>query len=122
MAKYRQERVSHEIMRIISVALRENIKDPRLDDVTVTDVSISSDLSIASVRWLCSKKDDRDAVALSLQKATPYFRSCIGEQMALRRIPNLRFFYDDSYEKGEEISALLAKLRAEGQMGDDDGI
>ena len=59
MGKHRQERVSREILRVLSTALLEDAKDPNLLDVTITDISISADLSSASVRYLCPPTADR---------------------------------------------------------------
>ncbi|MBQ8038002.1 MAG: ribosome-binding factor A, partial [Proteobacteria bacterium] len=56
----------------------------------------------------------------ALVSATPYLRSIIGQEIELRRVPNLKFFYDDAYENGLHMDALLAKLRADGQMGSED--
>ena len=120
MAKHRQERVSREIQRILSTALLEDAKDPRLLDVSITDVSVSGDLSVASVRWLCPVELDRDEIAKGLVAATPYLRSVIGDEMDLRRVPALRFYYDDAYEKGQQMSELLARLRANGEMGSEE--
>lgn len=120
MAKHRQERVSREILRILSTALLEDAKDPRLFDVTITDVSVSGDLSVASVRYLCPTGTNREEVQASLIKAVPFLRSVIGEEMELRRVPSLKFYYDDAYEKGQQMSELLARLRANGEMGTDD--
>lgn len=120
MSKYRQEKVAHEILRTLSMALIEDVKDPRVLDVTLTDVRVSADLSVASVRYLCPKDVDRNEVAAGLEKVRPYLRALIGDHLALRRVPNLNFYYDDAYEKGAEMSELLARLRAQGQMGSDD--
>lgn len=122
MAKHRQERVSREILRILSTALLEDAKDPRLFDVTITDVTVSGDLSVASVHYLCPDTSDRNEIQAGLLKATPYLRSVIGEEMDLRRVPSLKFYYDDAYEKGQQISELLARLRANGEMGSDEKI
>lgn len=107
-------------MRMLSMALIEDVKDPRVFDVTLTDVRVSADLSIASVRYLCPKDVDRNEVTIRLEKVRPYLRSLIGDRLELRRVPNINFYYDDAYEKGAEMSQLLARLRAEGQMGSDD--
>lgn len=120
MAKYRQEKVAKEVLRVLSSAIFEDVQDPRLLQVTLTDVTMSSDLSIASVRWLCPKDADKKDILDGLIKATPFLRSIIGEEIELRRVPNLKFYYDDAYENGLHMDALLAKLRENGEMGSDD--
>ncbi len=120
MAKYRQEKVAKEVLRVLSSAIFEDAQDPRLLQVTITDVTMSSDLSIASVRWLCPKDADKKDILAGLIKAIPFLRSVIGEEIELRRVPNLKFYYDDAYENGLKMDALLAKLRENGEMGKDE--
>ena len=120
MAKYRQEKVAREVLRVLSTALFEDAQDPRLLNVTITDVTMSADLSVASVRWLCPADADRRDILDGLIKASPYLRGIIGEEIELRRVPNLKFYYDDAYENGLKMDALLAKLRQNGEMGSDE--
>ena len=120
MAKYRQEKVAREVLRVLSTALFEDAQDPRLLNVTITDVTMSADLSVASVRWLCPADADRRDILDGLIKAIPYLRGIIGEEIELRRVPNLKFYYDDAYENGLKMDALLAKLRQNGEMGADE--
>jgi ribosome-binding factor A len=119
MAKHRQQKVAHELLRTLSTALMEDVKDPRVSMVSLTDVSVSADLSVASVRWLCPKDEDKKEIMSGLVKATPFLRSLIADRLALRRVPMLNFYYDDAYENGQKISDLLAQLRASGQMGEE---
>jgi len=120
MAKHRQEKVGHELLRVLATALLQDVKDPRLSAVTLTEVRVSADLQIAHVNWLCDKSAPRDEISTGLQKATPFLRSLIGEKLDLRRVPSLVFHYDDAFEQGEHMSQLLASLRQNGQMGADD--
>ena len=120
MAKHRQEKVSHELLRVLATALLQDVKDPRLAAVTLTGVHVSADLQIAHINWLCDKKLSRKDITTGLEKATPFLRSIVGEKLALRRVPNLIFHYDDAYETGEQMSQLLAKLRENGEMGADE--
>ncbi len=120
MGKYRQEKVAKEVLRVLSGALFEEVQDPRLLQVTLTDVSMSADLSIASVRWLCPEGGDKKEIMDALMNAAPFLRSVLGEEIELRRVPTLKFYYDESYENGLRMDALLAKLRANGEMGTED--
>lgn len=117
MAKHRQEKVSHELLRVLATALIQDVKDPRLGAVTLTEIRVSADLQIAHVNWLCDKKLNRDEISAGLEKAKPFLRSLIGERLDLRRVPTLVFHYDEAFETGEHMNELLAKLRADGQMG-----
>ena len=120
MAKYRQEKVAREVLRVLSTALFEDAQDPRLLNAALADVTMSAQRSVASVRWLRPADADRRDILDGLIKAIPYLRGIIGEEIELRRVPNLKFYYDDAYENGLKMDALLAKLRQNGEMGADE--
>jgi ribosome-binding factor A len=42
-----------------------------------------------------------------------YVRRKIGRRMSLRLTPEIRFIYDDSFERGQKVSALLDEIRLE---------
>lgn len=104
----RSRRVAEEIQRALSEALSSELQDPRLGLVTVTDVELSRDLSHARIYF--SAMGGSDAVAdaqRALRAARGRLRHTLARQLKLRSIPELRFEYDDSMEKGARIDALL---------------
>lgn len=120
MAKYRQERVASEILHELSGIILLEVKDPRVHDITLTDVTMSSDLSVASVRYFCAEGVDKDEVQKGIEHVMPFLRRAIGERIELRRVPDLHFYYDKGMEHSARVEALFAKLHAEGQMGPGD--
>lgn len=76
MAKYRQERVASEILHELSGIILLEVKDPRVHDITLTDVTMSSDLSVASVRYFCAEGVDKDEVQKGIEHVMPFFASC----------------------------------------------
>ncbi len=109
----RTERVASEIQRILATLLQREVKDPRLQGVTITECRVSKDLSVCKVYFnkLGATKDS-PAVEEALKgfdKAKGFLRSALGRQLRLRLTPELRFFYDDVPEKASEIDALIAK-------------
>lgn len=108
----RSRRVGEEIHRLLSEALQREFSDPRLALVSITEVEVAGDLSIARVFFTCMNGADRAADATAaLQSAGGRLRHILSGRMKLRAIPQLRFEYDDSLDRGEKISALLAGAR-----------
>jgi ribosome-binding factor A len=106
---HRQERVAHEIRSRLAEILEKRIEDPRLRDVKVTGVKASSDLSFARVFFLTS--GDRAEAQKAFERAKPFVRRCLGEQMRLRRVPDLDFRIDESLDNAQRIEEILRELK-----------
>lgn len=108
----RSARVSSQIQKELAVILQRGIKDPRLGFVTVNEVSVTKDLSVAKV-YVTLLNADKSAIKNNiaiLNEASPYLRSEVGKRMKMRSIPELRFYYDDSLDTGLRMDALLKGL------------
>ena len=106
----RSERVADAIQRELSVLIREEVRDPRVGMVAITDVEISRDLAYSKI--YISFVGDRqqaeiEAAVAALNGAAGYLRRLLAAQIKLRITPTLTFFYDDSGRRGEHLSALI---------------
>ncbi|HEX7079654.1 MAG TPA: 30S ribosome-binding factor RbfA [Gammaproteobacteria bacterium] len=110
----RRLRVAAEVQRLLNELLRVEVKDPRLNGVTVNEVEMSGDLSVAKVYYttLDPDQDDKEAQA-GFAKAAGFLRSRIGQAVRLRRTPELLFFRDVSARRGAELTRLIDSLREE---------
>ena len=117
MGRKYQRRVSELIHVHLSNLLERKVKDPRLDMVTITDVEVSPDVSSAKVYFSAVGGDQtRDEARQGLESAAGWLRHELGQQLRLRRTPELIFRYDHSLERGERISNILDELG----LGDED--
>lgn len=109
MPGYHVDRISEDIKREIISLLRE-LKDPRVADkmLTVVNVSVSSDLSYAKV-YVSAMGGIAEAkeACKGLTSAAGYIRRTLGNNLHLRKSPELTFVADDSIEKGMEIFEKL---------------
>jgi ribosome-binding factor A len=113
MATRRQERVSERIHHEISDLLQNEIRDPRLTFVTVTDVEISPDLKLATVYVSALGDDEAKAAALAgLERASGYIRRELAQRLQMRVTPAVRFVLDESWERGARVDALLDSLHS----------
>jgi len=108
----RHLRVGSELHRIINLLLQDEIKDPRLKGVRVSEVDLSGDLGVARV-FYSSLDPDSDPVPIdaALAKAAPFIRGRLGRIIKLRRVPELRFEQDRSVREGFRISQLISEAR-----------
>ncbi|MDQ7015160.1 MAG: 30S ribosome-binding factor RbfA [Gammaproteobacteria bacterium] len=106
----RSFRVADQIQRELSQLLRFELKDPRISDMlTVSEVEVSRDLSVATVFVTVMGDDDRKEALKGLNSASGFMRKQLAARLKLRAVPILRFRYDDSAEKGAELAALIEK-------------
>ena len=116
----RMKRINDRIKQVLSVLLISKIDDPRLAGVSVTDVKVDRELDYANiyVSSLDGAKSSRDVIA-GLNHARGYLKHEIAQEVDLRVMPRLRFFWDPTPERADRIDTLLAKLHEETEKMDD---
>ena len=114
MTTRRQERVAEQIKIELGKMIEHEIDDPRLNLISITDVTISADLREANVyaSALAGETAQSDVLA-GLEHARSYLRHGLAQNMKLRVVPNLHFHWDKSLETGDRISRLLDQIDRE---------
>ncbi|WP_130620547.1 30S ribosome-binding factor RbfA [Dyella amyloliquefaciens] len=103
----RTDRVGAELRREIGLLVHAAVRDHGLPSVSVSDVEVTRDLDWATV-WVTALQPERSLEAVkALKELAVEFRRELSRSMRLRRVPELRFKYDDSVDKGERIETLL---------------
>ena len=121
--RIRPEKVAHLMRREIADILERKIRDPRVSrTVTVTDVEVTNDLSFARVYvTVMGDAEVREQVMGGLTRAVGFVRHELGDRLGLREVPEMRFVYDDSLDRGHRVEDLLRKLERGEPMRDEDG-
>ena len=99
-----QEFIKQEVSRIIL----QELKDPRLGFVTVTDVRITGDLREATVYVsLFGSDEEKKNTLAALAKANGFIRSEVGKRLGIRYSPQIGFKEDPSLDYGMKIEKIL---------------
>lgn len=114
--KARAARLAKRILHIVATAVEMQIKDRRLEYVTVTDCTVSGDLHDAVVYYTVrgatlDEAPDTEAAAEALHRARGQLRKIVGDQLGVRFTPTLSFKLDTVPEASAHMEALLAKAR-----------
>lgn len=128
----RKHRVAEEIKRELGVLITTEVKDPRVRLITITEVSVSSDLKYAKVyvgSFDLTAATDSAAEALEgLRAARGFLKRALGKRLHLRTIPDLRFYEDTTEREAQRLTQLINSAVAEderhahdGDASDDDG-
>jgi len=106
----RSGRLRDFLLREISELVREKLRDPRVGNITITDVDVSPDGSFARVFFTRLGEDERQSeIEGVLNKAQGFVRSHIAQSLHMRIAPNIVFQYDSSFEESDRISRLLSE-------------
>lgn len=112
LAGKRSVRVGDQIQKEIALLLMERVKDPRIQGVTVTGISLSDNLKMARVYYsVMGSKDQMEKAQAGLDSAKGYIKKQIGLRMSLRYVPEIIFSHDSSMERGNYMDRLFKEIR-----------
>jgi ribosome-binding factor A len=104
----RGRRIADQIQRELSEIIRMELKDPRVGLITITDVEVTQDNEHAKVFFTSlGEPVQQEAAERALNHAAGFLRSSLAKVMKLRTVPQLRFNYDVSVERGMRLSNLI---------------
>jgi ribosome-binding factor A len=115
MRSGRMRRVDEAVRAVLSEAIGQDLKDPRIGFVTVTAVKTSPDLRHARVYVSVLGTDEERAATLAgLGSAHGYLQRRVAAELRIKHTPTLAFEYDETVDRGMRISELLDDSEAEG--------
>ena len=109
----RRDRVSEQIRRELAELIRGELKDPRVGMISLTDVAVTADYAHAKVYFSTLAGSAKvDEVMTGLEKASGFLRRELGRRISIHTTPQLHFVFDQSLERGADLSALIQKAVA----------
>jgi len=110
----KQEKVAKELKRYISKVIQEELKDPRIGFVTITDVEITKDLKIAKIYYsILDSGTQKKNTVNALKSARGYIKKLIGTHLKLRYTPELQFMEDATIKRVQGIYKILEDIKKE---------
>jgi len=110
----RADRVGGLIQETLSNLLNTSIHDPRLRMTTITQVKLSADLKLARIYFAIYGDDKKsEDAAKGFESARGFIKRILAPKLGLRYMPELIFFYDDSFDYGSHIEQLLEKIKTD---------
>ena len=123
----RAQRVGDQIQKELASLIQLEVSDPRIGMVSITGVEVSRDLSHAKVyvtvmntlsedasvnQLTLSSPGELDRIEVeenirALSKASGFLRTMLSKRLRSRSIPKLQFYYDNSIERGQQLSGLI---------------
>ena len=104
------DRLNNIFVEEISKILRTEIKDERIDFVTVTGADITNDLYYAKVYVTVLNDKERESIIKLLNKASNFIERELSHRISIRRMPNITFLYDESIEYANNIESIIESI------------
>ena len=118
----RPDRVADQIRGELATLLAREVHDPGIGFVTFTRVQVSPDIQVARVFYtVLGDEKARASSAKALDRAAPFLRRQIGSRLRLKRVPELRFQYDEATAGADRIEQILNEIHAADGERDDGG-
>lgn len=105
------DRIANILMREISDILQNEVYDEDIKFVTLTAVKVDTDLSLAQVYCTVFDQKHKDKCMHDLNAAQGFIKSELAKRkLEIRKIPDLRFIYDESIDYGNNIEKIIREI------------
>ena len=109
----RHDKLTEAIKKEVSCILHDEIKDPRLGFVTITDVELSADMRKAKIFFsVLGKDEDCQKTQQALDSALGFIRRLVAERINLKFAPEIIFRQDRSIEYSIHIQQVLEEIKS----------
>ncbi len=105
----RPQRVAELLRERLALILLYKCADPRLRDLTLTEVEMSPDLKQAKVFYAVRENLDRDQVQMALDKALGFIKAEVARENLFRLMPEFHFLPDTGLERAAKLEKLFVE-------------
>jgi len=110
---FRRDRICEQIRRELAEVIRCELRDPRVGMISLTDVQISADYAHAKIYFSSlAGSESLEVIQAGLHKASGFLRSELGRRISIHTTPQLHFIFDQSLERGAQLSKLIGEAVA----------
>ncbi len=114
-------RINGEVMKELSLIIRQEIKDPRIHMMTsVTDVEVAPDLKTCKAYIsVMGSEEEKKATIMGLRSAEGYIRRQLAKNLNLRNTPEIQFILDKSIEYGVRMGKIINEISQQNKEEDE---
>ena len=113
MANHKIERIASDIIKYLNNIILTEIDDGILKTITLTDISVSKDLSYAKVYFTSISDLDKEEIVKEVNNNAPFLRGKLAKLIEIRNIPELKFIYDETIEYATKIEKIITQIHQE---------
>lgn len=118
MSEKQKGRMKELIRHKVADLLMRRVKDPRVSEVSIIDVDLSADYSVAKIYYnIVGGSENLEEVQKGLESCKSFVRSQLKKSIRFRVIPELVFQYDETLDRAMAIEELLHRIHDEDDPG-----
>lgn len=110
MANHKLDRIESDIIKYLSNILYTETDDEFLKTITLTEVEVNKDLSLAKVYYTTILDMPHSDADKEMNEAAPFLRGKLAKVLEVRNIPELRFIYDETIEYATNIERIIQEI------------
>ncbi|MCD4817201.1 MAG: 30S ribosome-binding factor RbfA [Candidatus Cloacimonetes bacterium] len=113
MKGIRLKRMEKELLKVVSQTVNSKLRDKKLQFVTISEVKLSGDFSIAKVYFTALGRKDIKTIQKTLTRSSGFIKKEIGTKQIMRSIPELHFYFDEVEENARKLDSIFDKIHKE---------
>ena len=113
MANHKLQRIESDILKYLSNILLTETRDDLLKTITLTEVEVNKDLSLAKVYFTSISELTHKEIEKEINEASPFLRGKLAKVLEVRNIPELKFIYDETIEYATKIERIISNIHKE---------
>jgi len=99
--------VAELLRELLAEILLHRSADPRLKELTLTEVEVSPDLKQARVYYVAREGADATGVQAALDKALGFIKQEVAREHILRMMPEFIFLADEGLDRAARLERLF---------------
>ena len=108
----RAARLAQRIKVIVAEALRKQVKEPGVENITITETRVTNDLQHATIYYtIFGDAEARKEAEESLEKSRGILRREVGRNLTIRLTPTLEFISDEVPETASHVEELIRQAK-----------
>ncbi len=115
----RADRLAELIQRKVAEILIRETSDPRLCFLTITAVKMTADLKLAKIYFVTPANLKKQDAIKAFKKASGFIKQNLAKHLETRYMPELRFYYDETFEYGGHIEKILKNITSKTDKNND---
>jgi ribosome-binding factor A len=111
MSSRRTLKAAEAIRQVVSTAILTEVRDPRVENVTVTRVEVSPDMRNAKVHVSVMGSEAKQQLCLKgLQNSAGFLQQKVNERIETRYTPRLQFVLDKGVKNAAAVAQILKEV------------